>query len=282
MQQSMTVVNGLRVHYLTDGDGPCVVLLHGWPQTSHMWRYVGPALAEHFTVIAPDLRGYGLTDKPDAGFDKRTMAADIAGLVAQLGHERVSLVGHDRGARVAHRYALDRPKSVDRLVVLDIIPTRALFRRVNDAVARGLWHWFFHLQPDLPEILTGDKIETYLRHFFERWTFNRPPVEEGVEEYVRAFSRPGALRAGFDDYRATAADIALDDETFDAGDRLEIPVMALWGETGLMGGVPVLEIWKEYATDIRGEAIRSCGHFLPEEQPKRVSELLIEFLTGRS
>jgi haloacetate dehalogenase len=278
-EHGMTAVNGIRMHYVREGEGPPVVLLHGWPQTWFCWRLLMPLLAERFTLIAPDLRGYGLSDKPAGGFDKRTMAADVRALARELGHDRVALVGHDRGARVAHRYALDHPGEVERLAVLDVIPTRAMFARIDEQLARGFWHWLFHLQPDLPELLVGGNIDAYLRWFFERWTHNRPPVEEAVPEYVRAFSAPGALRAGFHDYRATFPDdLEADDASAAAGDKLTVPVLALWGATGLTGKLPVVDIWREYATDVDGEAIGDCGHFLPEEQPAVVADRLLRFL----
>ena len=279
----VAAVNGIRMHYLRAGDGPPVVLLHGWPQTSYMWRKLLPVLARRHTVVAPDLRGYGLTDKPPSGYDKRTMAADVRALVHGLGFDHVAIVGHDRGARVAHRYALDHPDEVRRLVMLDIIPTRAMWQRLDLMLARGFWHWLFHLQPDLPELLVGQRIETYLRYFFERWTYHRPPVEEAVPEYVRAFSRPGALRAGFADYRASFPDDAEhDDASAAAGARLTMPVLVLWGATGLVGQLPALEIWREYATDVRGEAISECGHFLAEEQPEAVLAKVVPFLGGET
>ena len=278
-EHGMVAVNGIRMHYVREGEGPPVVLLHGWPQTWFCWRLLMPLLAERFTLIAPDLRGYGLSDKPAGGFDKRTMAADVRALARELGHDRVALVGHDRGARVAHRYALDHPGEVERLAVLDVIPTRAMFARIDEQLARGFWHWLFHLQPDLPELLVGGNIDAYLRWFFERWTHNRPPVEEAVPEYVRAFSAPGALRAGFHDYRATFPDdLEADDASAAAGDKLTVPVLALWGATGLTGKLPVVDIWREYATDVDGEAIGDCGHFLPEEQPAVVADRLLRFL----
>ena len=278
-EHGMAAVNGIRMHYVREGEGPPVVLLHGWPQTWFCWRTLMPLLAGRFTLIAPDLRGYGLSDKPAGGFDKRTMAADVRALVHHLGHERVALVGHDRGARVAHRYALDHPGEVERLAVLDVIPTRAMFARIDQQLARGFWHWLFHLQPDLPELLVGGNIEAYLRWFFERWTHNRPPVEEAVPEYVRAFEAPGALRAGFHDYRATFPDdLDADDASAAAGAKLTMPLLALWGATGLTGTLPVVDIWREYATDVDGEAISECGHFLPEEQPAVVADRLLRFL----
>ena len=215
-------VNGIRLHYVLEGQGPLVVLLHGWPQTWYCWRKVIAPLADGHTVLVPDLRGYGQSDKPPAGYDKRTMAEDVRALAGHLGHSRIALLaGHDRGARVAHRYALDHPGEVERLAVLDVVPTREMFARADATVARGYWHWLFHLQPDLPELLVGPNIEAYLRWFFERWTANRPAVEEAVPEYVRAFSAPGALRAGFDDYRATFPDdLDADEASAAAGQRL--------------------------------------------------------------
>ncbi|MFD1933554.1 MULTISPECIES: alpha/beta fold hydrolase [Nonomuraea] len=279
VESRMAQVGDLRMHYLIEGEGPLLMLLHGWPQTSHCWRHLISPLAEHFTVVAPDLRGYGLTDKPRTGFDKRTMAADVRELARQLGHERVALVGHDRGGRVAHRYALDHPDEVERLVVMDIIPTREMWRRFDmiSGVALGTWHWTFHLQPDLPERLAGADVRGYLGYFFEKWTVQRAALD--VEEYYRAFSQPGALRAGFDDYRASFPDDAAhDDADYDAGRRLEMPVLALWGSAGLPARVGVEEVWRDYARDVRGAEISDCGHFLAEERPDVVLSHLRDFL----
>src|SRR3954447_5952748 len=159
-------VSGVRLHYTRAGSGPLLVLLHGWPQTSLCWQPVLTELAATHTVVAPDLRGYGLSDKPATGYDKRRMAADVAELVRHLGFERAAVVGHDRGARVAHRWALDHPDQVDKLAVLDVIPTREMFRRLDASVAAGYWHWLFHLQPDLPELLVGNNVRAYLEYFF--------------------------------------------------------------------------------------------------------------------
>jgi haloacetate dehalogenase len=275
-------VNGIRQHYLRAGDGPPVVLLHGWPQDSRMWRAVLPALAARRTVVAPDLRGYGYTDAPREGYDKRTTAADVRALVAELGLGPVAVVGHDRGARVAHRWALDHPEEVERLALLDVIPTREVIRRFDATLAAGFWHWLFHMQPDLPEALVSGREGAYLEWFFERWAWRRSAIgAEAIGEYVRAFSRPGRLRAGFDDYRATLTDdLPADEASHAAGLRLEMPVLALWGAQGLVAGLPVTEIWRDYATDVRAEVVPECGHFLPEEQPATVTERLEAFLAG--
>jgi len=163
--------------------------------------------------------------------------------------------------------------------LLDIVPTRETFRRADATIARGYWHWLFHLQPDLPELLVGGNVEAYLRWFLERWTVNRPAVEEAVPEYVRAFSAPGALRAGFDDYRATFPDdLDADEASAAAGERLRMPLLVLWGAAGLPSRLPVLDIWRDYATDVRGQEIAECGHFLPEERPTEVADHLLRFL----
>jgi haloacetate dehalogenase len=273
-------LDGLRLHHRVGGSGPPVVLLHGWPQTGHCWRHVAGPLAADHTVIVPDLRGYGASDKPTGGFDKRTMARDISALVEHLGHERVAVVGHDRGGRVAHRWALDRPEQVTRLAVLDIAPSRATWQRMDGDLGAKYWHWLFHLQPDLPERLAGADVEGYLRYFLEKWTYAREGLEpSAIAEYVRAFSQPGALRCGFDDYRAHPVDSAHDEEDHAAGRRVTQPLLALWGADGVMGTtLPLLDMWREYADDVRGRAIERCGHFVPEERPAEVLEELRGFL----
>lgn len=277
-------VNGIRVHYRRAGSGPLVILLHGWPQTSLCWRAVLEPLAADYTVVAPDLRGYGLSDKPPTGYDKRQMAADMAELVRTLGFDRAAVVGHDRGARVAHRWALDRPEQVEQLAVLDVVPTREMFRRLDASVASGYWHWLFHMQPDLPERLVANDIRGYLEYFFERWTYNRHGLDaDAVDAYVRAFSRPGALRAGFDDYRAQEQDLALDDADAAAGRKLTMPVLALWGSAGLPARLPTLDIWREYAENVTGAQIPDCGHFIAEERPDALLDHLRGFLSeGRN
>jgi pimeloyl-ACP methyl ester carboxylesterase len=178
---------------------------------------------------------------------------------------------------VAHRWGLDRPEQIERLVVLDVVPTREMFRRLDASVAAGYWHWLFHLQPDLPELLVGRNVRAYLEFFFERWTYDRHALTpEAVDAYVRAFSRPGALRAGFDDYRAHEQDLALDEADASAGRRLTMPVLALWGSVGLPARLPALDIWRDYAQEVTGAELPECGHFIPEERPE---QLLAHFRT---
>jgi pimeloyl-ACP methyl ester carboxylesterase len=275
-------VDGVALQYLRAGTGPLVVLLHGWPQTSHCWRHVIPALAESHTVVAPDLRGYGGSAKPAAGYDKRTMAADLSGLIHGLGFADADVVGHDRGARVAHRWALDHPADIRKLALLDILPSREVLRGMTADSASTLWHWLFHRQPDLPELLVGANVEAYLRHFLLRQSFDPAVFDDAtIAEYVRAYSAPDALRASFDEYRA-AFDVDPDHDERDAaaGRLVEQPLLVLWGRDGGLGAAPVLETWRRYARDVRGQGLPSCKHYLPEERPEDTSRLLADFLDG--
>lgn len=255
-----------------------MVLLHGWPETSYAWREVIPKLAERFRVVAPDLRGMGESDKPASGYDMRSVATDIYQLVQALGLERPYLVGHDWGGLVARRYALDWPGHAARLAILDIVPHEQVLTNLSANVARGAWHYFFNAVPDLPERLVQGNVEAFLRAFF--WPKCHNPavfIEEGIREYTRAYSAPGALRGGFSYYRAMFAENrVLDAES--AGRRILEPVLCLWGNNGGMGGVfDVLEMWRKEAIDVRGWGIDACGHYLAEEQPEAVVEALLGF-----
>lgn len=272
---AIATVNGIRMYYERHGTGPLLVLLHGWPQTGHCWRHLVGPLSTAYTVVVPDLRGYGRSDLPPGGHDKRTKAEDLHQLIRALGHESATVVGHDRGARVAHRWALDHPRDVERLVVLDIIPTREMWRRMDANLARGCWHWLFHLQPDLPELLAGANPEAYIRYLVDYWAYV-PLPEEDVATYVRAFSRPGALRTGFEDYRAASLDAEHDDA--DHGRTIAMPVLALWGEHSFLQSIDAVGVWREYAEDVTGTMIEECGHFLAEERPGAVLDELRAFL----
>jgi pimeloyl-ACP methyl ester carboxylesterase len=271
--------DGTRIHYRRLGAGPGLVLLHGFPQTGHMWRKVLPALAARFTVVAPDLRGYGDSDRPAGGYDKRTMAADVADLVGALGLAPVALVGHDRGARVAHRFALDHPGLLTRLALLDIAPTYDVFQAIDRRLARSEWHWFFHQVPDLPEALTAGREEVYLRFLIRSWARNPAAIEEeAVREYVRCARLPGAMRAMFEDYRAGAT-VDLAHDAADRATRVRAPTLVLWGAGQEGPQVPdLLEVWRARCETVTGHALPGCGHFLPEEQPEAVLEALLAFL----
>ena len=274
-------VNGIRMHVAEAGEGPPVVLLHGYPETWFAWRHQWPDLARDFHVIMPDLRGYGDTDKPDTGYDKRNMAEDIRQLVAHFGYDRIALVGHDRGARVATRFAKDNRAVVDRLAVFDNIPTRVVFNATDAKLAKMYWFFYFQQVPHLPEALIQGREDIFLRHFFTTWCYNPGAVDEtAVAEYVRAYAQPGALRGAFNDYRAGPVDLAQDIEDADA--LIECPVLALWGaDFDLVGKqFDVLEVWKSMAKNVRGVAVPECGHLPQEEQPARVNQELREFLAG--
>jgi haloacetate dehalogenase len=255
-----------------------MVLLHGFPQTGHIWRKVFPALAERFTVVAPDLRGYGDSDRPPAGYDKRTMAADIAEVIQALGLGPVVLVGHDRGARVAHRFALDHPSMLTHLVLLDIAPTYDLLERIDQHSARRRWHWFFHQVPDLPEALTAGREEIYLRYCYRAWSFNPAAIEEeAIQEYVRCFRQPGAMRAAFDDYRAGAT-IDLEHDAADRHKKIGVPTLVLWGGSGEAQATDMLGVWIARCERVEGHPIPDCGHFIPEEQPAALIDALLKFV----
>jgi haloacetate dehalogenase len=274
METGVARINRIRMHYRRAGQGPLLVLLHGWPQTGHCWRHLIGPLSETHTVLAPDLRGYGRSDKPAGGYDKRTMAADLHELVDALGFTSATVIGHDRGARVAHRWALDHPHDVDRLILMDIIPTREMWLRMDAAMARRAWHLLFHLQPDLPELLDP---AVYIPHMIERWSHVPLPAED-IAEYVRAFQAPGAMRAGFADYRAAFPDDAAADDADFGRHKLTMPVHLLWGAHSFLSSLDPVEIWQDYAEQVSGAAIEDCGHFLAEERPGEVLAALVTIL----
>jgi haloacetate dehalogenase len=270
--------NGVRFHTWIGGEGPALVLLHGYPQSGIMWRKVAPALARRFSVVIPDLRGYGDSDKPRDGFDKKTMAADIHGVMQTLGHARYRVVGHDRGARVSHRLALDHADAVERLSLLDIVPTHTLFRDTGRELAAAYWHWFFFQVPDLPEVMISATPEPFLRNMFRALSAEAGAIEEtAFTEYLRVFTLPGTIRCGLEDYRAAAKQDFADDQA-DLALRVTCPVQILWGEFGKMHTLfDVLATWRDKANDVRGRPL-PCGHFIPEEAPEALLAELEPFL----
>ena len=252
-----------------------------------MWHKIAPLLARDFTVVAPDLRGYGDSGKPlgdpdHLNYSKRTMAQDQVEVMQQLGFESFMLVGHDRGARVSHRLAKDHPQRVQRLAVLDIIPTHRMFQIVNKEMATNTYHWFFLIQPyDYPERVIGAAADYFIRTRFER---AKDPEKvftpEAVAEYVRCFCDPATIHATCEDYRAGASiDLVHDEADFDQ--KVSCPLLALWSSTGYVGRTQdVLQVWREYATDARGHSL-PCGHYLAEESPDETYGALKTFLLER-
>jgi len=273
--------NGIRQHYLEAGDGPPVVLLHGFPETSFAWRFQIPELAKRFRVIAPDLRGYGETDKPAGGYDKRNMARDLRELLRELRIPKIALVGHDRGARVATRFAKDHPEMLDRLVVMDNVPTRIVARDFSPQVANAYWFFIFNQVPDLPEALISGREDLWLRHLFSDWCYNPLAISGAAfDTYVEAYRRPGALRGAMSDYRAIGEDVAQDQ--VDAHVKIACPTLALWGEDFHAVGkmFDMAAVWSEMAGDLRTVSIPQAGHLPQEEQPGRVNAELLAFLAG--
>jgi haloacetate dehalogenase len=264
------------------GTGPPLLLLHGYPQTHVMWHRVAPGLAERFTVVCADLRGYGDSDKPPgeddhAAYSKRTMAADQVEVMRTLGFERFAVGGHDRGARVALRMALDHPDVVSRLALLDIVPTQTIYDTVDQPRATTVWRYFFLIQPaDLPERLLGADPHAYLDWTLREWC-GRPGAlaDEAVAEYRRCFDA-ATIHATCEDYRAGAT-IDLEHDRADADRTLSCPTLVLWSRTGIGSAYDVPTIWRRRAPDLSGRAL-DCGHFLAEEVPDQTVAELLAFL----
>ena len=280
----MASVNGINIHYVIQGHGNPVVLLHGWPEFWYGWRKQIPVLSQHFQTIVPDMRGFGYSDKPLSGYDTRTASSDIYELVRNLGHQQVDIVAHDIGVRVAYRFTLDHEDTVRRLVLLDSTPPMEQLGHQSPAVVRERWHSYFHQQFDLPEKLIEGREEIYLRHIFRDWTINKyPPSSEEIEEYVRAYSQPGALRGGFNYYRAAAYD-APSDWQADAGRELPHPVLFLYGTRRIktaeaQGAGPLEDAWRGAFPNVRGKDMGNYGHFLQWETPESTNKEIIDFLS---
>jgi haloacetate dehalogenase len=275
--------SGADIHCEIGGSGPPLLLLHGFPQTHAMWHKIAPALAEENTVVCADLRGYGDSSKPpsDAGhepYSKRAMAQDMLEVMAELGFRRFQVGAHDRGARVTHRMCVDHPHAVERAALIDISPTRKMYRQTSFEFATAYYHWFFLIQPfDLPERLIGADPKHYLRRKTGSWgTASQAFFDNrAYAEYERCYANAATIHASCEDYRAAASiDLAHDDEDVAAGRKVACPLLILWGANGVVNRYfKPLEDWREVAVDVRGSALPG-GHYLAEELP---AETLREF-----
>ncbi len=280
---------GVAVNLVTGGSGPPLLLLHGYPQTHALWHKVAPRLAQRFTIVAPDLRGYGDSGKPTtdaqhAPYAKRAMAHDLVFAMRALGHSRFFLAGHDRGGRVSHRLAADHPDAVARLAVLDISPTLAMYERAEMAFARAYWHWFFLIQPaPIPERMIGADPGFYLRRKMGDGAAGMTPfAPEAWAEYERCFT-PETVHASCEDYRAAATiDLEHDRADREAGRRLACPLLVLWGQHGVIEKCfrPLAD-WGAVASSVQGRAL-PAGHYLPEEVPSLVADEFERFFTEKS
>jgi haloacetate dehalogenase len=279
-------IEGVRIHAIQGGRGPALLLLHGHPQTHAIWHKVAPTLAQHFTVIAADLRGYGDSGKPQgtpdhANYAKRRMALDQVALMRGLGFPSFAVMGHDRGGRVAARMAIDHPDAVTRLITLDVAPTVAMYEQTSFEFARAYWHWFFLVRPaPFPETLIRADPDLYLKQTMGARSAGLAPfAPEAYAEYLRCLSDPATAHGICEDYRASITiDLEHDRADLAAGKRIACPFLALWGAHGTVGQCfdPLAE-WRGWNAGVSGEAL-PCGHYLAEEAPQLLLERVLPFL----
>ena len=285
-KQYINVHENINIAVCSKGDGPPLLLLHGYPQTGYIWHKIAPQLARDFTIIIADLRGYGDSDKPPTSADhavysKRAMATDMISVMAALGHKRFFVAGHDRGGRVARRLARDCPEAVERLAVLDIAPTTMMYDTTDMKFATSYYHWFFLIQPaPFPETLIGHDPKFFLERKMRHWGKNRDAItDDAFNEYLRCFSNPQTIHASCEDYRASAS-IDLEHDAADADRKLTMPLLALWGEDGMVGNkYDMLAAWRDVAENVSGFAVPG-GHYLPEEAPDETYRALLNFFNS--
>ena len=285
-ESELIEVNGVKIMARKGGSGRPLLLLHGHPQTHAIWHRVAQQLAKSHTVVMTDLRGYGDSSKPQGSHDhlnysKRVMALDQIEVMRHFGFSEFDVLAHDRGARVAHRLALDHPKAVKRLVLLDIAPTLAMYEKTSNQFARSYWHWFFLIQPaPMPERLIEADPSAYVRDVLGRRSAGLAPFDaRALAEYVRCLELPGAAHGLCEDYRASASiDLIHDQLDIDTKNFLHQPLLVLWGEQGVVNQCfEPLKEWSKLAVNVKGHAL-PCGHYIPEEAPELMLSQVQSFL----
>ncbi len=285
-RQSFVKTSGATINTLVGGSGPPLLLLHGHPETHVTWHRVAPHLAQRFTLVLTDLRGYGDSSKPEGGNDhadysKRAMGNDQVEVMQSLGFRKFQVVAHDRGARVLHRMMLDHPDVINRGAMLDIAPTDKMYAQTDQTFATKYFWWFFHIQPaPLPETMIDASVEPYLRgHLDAQCRTEGAITAECYAEYLRAYRDPACVHAVCEDYRASVT-IDMDHLREEGGKKLTQPLLALWGGKGTVGELfDVLRLWREEAENVQGQAL-PCGHLIQEEAPKALLAALDPFLTA--
>jgi len=269
-------VNNVTLHYVIGGQGDPILLLHGWPETWYEWRHIIPQLiANNYTVIAPDMRGLGDSEKPQTGYDKKTVAGDIYQLIKKLGYGKIYIVAHDLGGPVAYSFAAAHPENVKKMVILDTLLPGFGVEEAAKFSPNGIWHLSFHAVRDLPEKLIDGQEDTYLNWFYDHYSYNQSAITpKDREEYIKQYSKPGALRAGFEYYRAIFED-AEQNKEYAKEKLLDIPILIIGGEAGV--GNLTTSSFQMVANNVTGITLPNMGHFIPEERPNFLIKQILEF-----
>jgi len=266
-------VNGIQMHYVTMGEGPLLILLHGWPQTWYEWNEVMPALADKFTVVAPDLRGLGLSEKTLTGYDKHTIATDVAALIKHLGKRSAYVVGHDMGGKVAYVLSLLYPELVTKLVLVDCMPPGT---ENMDPAKGGMWHYGFHMAAEFPEMLTENREREYISAQMMKWSHRKDAISrKALDEYAKHYARPGGMTAGFNYYRALPVDAKFVAAYADR--KFAMPVLTVAGRYGVSDNL--FKAMAQKADNLTGVIAEESGHFVPEEAPAFLTEQILNFFT---
>jgi pimeloyl-ACP methyl ester carboxylesterase len=270
-----TLVNGVLIHYVIGGKGDPIVLLHGWPETWYEWRNIIPELiSNNYTAIAPDLRGLGDSEKPQTGYDTKTVAEDVYQLVKQLGFNKIYIVAHDLGGPVAYSFAAAHPENVHKMIILDTLLPGFGLEEAGNFSPNGLWHFSFHAVRDLPEKLIDGKEDVYLNWFYDYGSYNQSAItSEDREEYIKQYSKPGAMRAGFEYYRAIFEDAEQNKEY--GKEKLKIPILTIGGDEAI--GNFTTSTFQKVANNVTGITLPNTGHFIPEERPNFLTKQILDF-----